>query len=141
MPMLYNPIVNKKRKYCVICQFFHEKQFRENHPDEYVVSMNTNDYKSVINEIVSSEIVYSSSLHGIILAETYGVPAVFFRGLENKIDFKYNDWYYSTGRYNVNLNETFEEAFASTPPTLPELSSLQKGLLETFPYDLWDSNH
>ena len=139
MPLLYNPIIKKRRKYCVVCQFYHEKEFRESHPNEYVVSMNTDDYKNVIDEIVSSEIVYSSSLHGIILAETYGVPAVFFRGLGKRIDFKYKDWYHSTGRYDVKLSETFEEALTELPPPLPELSDLQKGLLDTFPYDLWNS--
>ena len=139
MPLLYNPIIKKRRKYCVVCQYYHEKEFRESHPNEYVVSMNTDDYKNVIDEIVSSEIVYSSSLHGIILAETYGVPAVFFRGLAKQSDFKYNDWYQSTCRYDVKLSETFEEALTEQPPPLPELSDLQKGLLDTFPYDLWDS--
>ena len=139
MPFLYNPNVKKSRKYCIVCQFYHEKQFRESHPDEYVVSMNTDDYRKVIDVIVSSEIVYSSSLHGIILAETYGIPAVFFRGLGKEIDFKYNDWYQSTGRYNVRLNESFEDALNESPPPLPELSIMQNGLLESFPYDLWNT--
>ena len=143
MPLLYTPLENvgKRRKNCVICQFYHEKKFREDHPTEYVISMNTDDYRKVIDEIVSSEIVYSSSLHGIILAETYGVPAVFFRGLSKEIDFKYNDWYQSTGRYDVRLSDSFQQALSEIPPPLPDLSTLQKGLLDTFPYDLWDEKN
>lgn len=45
--------------------------------------------------------VYSSSLHGIILAEAYGVPAVMFRSYDKSVDFKYLDYYASTGRYDV----------------------------------------
>ena len=71
MPMIYNPSKAKKYDYLVIPQFIGEKEFRENHPNEPMMSMNTNDYKHVIDEIVSSKIVYTSSLHGIILAEAY----------------------------------------------------------------------
>lgn len=139
MPIIYTPKEAKKRKYLVIPQFYSEIKFRESHPNEYMVSMNTNDYRSVIDEIVSSEVVYTSSLHGIILAEAYGVPAVFFRGLGKSIDFKYKDYYYSTGRYDIPMPDTFEEALSIEPPALPELTKLQQGLLESFPYDLWGS--
>ncbi len=138
LPMIYNPVVPKVRERLVIPQFIGEVQFRESHPDEYLISMNTNDYKSVINGILASEIVYTSSLHGIILAEAYGVPAVFFRGLPKYKDFKYLDYYYSTGRYDVILSDSFEEALQVSPPPLPNLSKLQKDLLDSFPYDLWE---
>lgn len=85
MPLIYQPKVEKKHDLLVIPQFVTESEFRKNHPNLYMVSMNTNDYKSVIDAIVSSKMVITSSLHGIILAEAYGVPAVFFRGLGNRL--------------------------------------------------------
>ena len=91
MPLIYNPIKRKKYDYLVIPQFIDEKNFRAVHPKERMISMNTNDYKYVIDEITSSKIVYTSSLHGIILAEAYGVPAVFYRSLPKYKDFKYYD--------------------------------------------------
>ena len=103
-----------------------------------MISMNTNDYKTVINEILTSEIVYTSSLHGIILAEAYGVPAVFFRGLPKYKDFKYLDYYYSTGRTDVALTDSFEEALSVPVPPLPNLNKLKENLLGSFPYDLWE---
>ncbi len=138
MPMIYSPKMEKRYDYIVIPQFIKEKEFRENHPNERMLSMNTDDYKFVIDEIVSSGIVYTSSLHGIILAESYGVPAVFFRGLPKYKDFKYYDYYYSTGRKDIHIAESFEEALKMQPLPLPDLSMLRKGLLNTFPYDLWD---
>ena len=39
----------------------------------------TTDYRLFLNELVRGERVISSSLHGIILAESYGVPAVLYR--------------------------------------------------------------
>lgn len=140
MPMIYYPSIEKKHHLLVIPQYIHEKEFRADRPNERMVSMNTNDYKHVIDEIVASEVVITSSLHGIILAEAYGVPAVFFRGLGKDMDFKYHDWYCSTGRDGITLPATFEEALETPPPPLPDLSGLVKGLLDTFPYDLWESD-
>lgn len=138
MPMIYNPCKEKKYKYIVIPQFIKEKDFREKHPNEHMVSMNTNDYKAVIDEIVSSEMIITSSLHGIILAESYGVPAVFFRGLPQWKDFKYYDYYYSTGRKDIKIAESFEEALTMKPLPLPDLSKMRQDLLDSFPYNLWE---
>lgn len=138
MPLIYNPCVKKNKQRLVVPQFINEREIRQKYSNERMISMNTNDYKFVIDEIVSSEIVYTSSLHGIILAESYGVPAVFFRSLPKWKDFKYFDYYYSTGRTNIKIAESFEEALTMEPLPLPDLSGLRKGLLETFPYDLWE---
>ena len=139
--MIYNPVVPKVRERLVIPQFIGEVRFRESHPDEYMISMNTNDYKTVINEILASEIVYTSSLHGIILAEAYGVPAVFFRGLPKYKDFKYLDYYFSTGRTGVLLADSFEEALSFPVPPLPSLLGLKENLLKSFPYDIWEPDY
>jgi pyruvyltransferase len=138
MPYIYSPQYRVTRDILVIPQFYTEAEFRQKNPDLYMISMNTDDYKSVIDAIVSSKKVITSSLHGIILAESYGVPAVFFRGLGKRIDFKYLDYYYSTGRKDVKIAESFEEALEMEPMPLPDLSELQEGLLKSFPYDLWD---
>lgn len=139
MPLFYQPKIEKRHSYSVILQFFHELEFREEHPNEFMVSMNTNDYKSVIDEIAASDIVYTSSLHGIILAESYGIPAVFFRGLKKSRDFKYLDYYYSTGRREIKIAESFEEALTMKPLPLPDLTKMRQDLLDSFPYDLWDN--
>ena len=43
----------------------------------------------------------------------------------------------STGRYNVNIADSFEEAMNAVPLPIPDLSGLQNGLLKSFPIDLW----
>ena len=138
MPLIYKPVKEKTYDYLVIPQFVDEKNFRTAHPKERMVSMNTDDYKSVIDIILSSEIVYSSSLHGIILAESYGTPAIFFRGLQKNCDFKYLDYYYSTGRKDIIIAESFEEALTMKPLPLPDFSKMRQDLLDSFPYDLWE---
>ena len=41
-----------------------------------------------------AKLVISSSLHGIILAETYGIPAILLMDKVTNNMFKYNDYYY-----------------------------------------------
>ena len=137
MPYIYTPHCKITHDFLAIPQFYTEAEFRQKHPDVFVMSMNTNDYKTIIDAIASSKKVVTSSLHGIILTEAYGVPAVFYRGLAKEIDFKYMDYYYSTNRSEVKIAESFEEALSMEPLPLPDLKSLQEGLLKSFPYDLW----
>ena len=138
MPFIYQPHVNKTNEILVIAQLRTEMKFKAEHPDLNMISMNTNDYRTVIDAIASSRKVISSSLHGLILAEAYGVPAVIFRGLAKNVDFKYHDYYTSTGRYDVHLADTFEEACVMEPQPLPDLKPLQEAVMKTFPYDLWN---
>lgn len=139
MPLIYQPKdVEKTHDYMVIPQYTSENEVRKYIPGEMIISMNTNDYKSVIDKIVSCKKIYSSSLHGIILAEAYGVPAVFFRGIHPVIDFKYKDYYASTGRYDVPMAGSLAEAFSFEAPKLPDLTKLQRNLIDAFPYDLWE---
>lgn len=136
MPLIYQPkLVDEKNDILVIPQFLYESDFRDKYQGYTILSMNTNDYKYVIDQIASAKLVITSSLHAIILAEAYGIPAVGFKSLPK--DFKYRDYYASTGRPNVRLEENFESALSATPPPLPNLSALQKGIMEAFPYDLW----
>ena len=90
--------------------------------------------------ILGDSRVISSSLHGIILAESYGIPAVLFlpeatRG--NLTLFKYQDYYYGTHRTEFPVARTIEEALAVTPCPVPDLTQQREALLQAFPADLW----
>ncbi len=139
MPMIYMPQSKKEHKYGIIPQFVTETSVREQFPNEFIISMNTDDYESVINKIVSCKKIITSSLHGIILAEAYGVPAVWYRGLIKDVDFKYKDYYYSTGRQNIPIITSIEEALSTEPLPIPDFAQLQQGLMQSFPYDLWEN--
>ena len=83
-------------------------------------------------------LVISSSLHGIILAESYGIPAIFLgQNMEYEI-IKFYDWYYSTGRKNVVIANSLDDALQMTPMALPQLEEMQKNLMMAFPNDLWN---
>lgn len=58
-----------------------------------------NRIEGVIDEIASCSLVASSSLHAIIAAHAYGIPAVWlkFRDLPSGDDSKFDDYYLSIG--------------------------------------------
>lgn len=140
MPLIYDGLTGGGKEYevSIIPQLVTEKGIREKYPNAHIISMNTNDYESVIDQIVQSKLIISSSLHGVILADAYGVPSVWYRGLGKDIDFKYLDYYASTGRKPETIPTTIEEAMNTDPLPLPDLKPLQEGLLKSFPYDLWN---
>lgn len=130
MPLIYNPSLSKKYEYTVI-HHMSSKKINEG------ISILTTDYKSFINRIIQSELVISGSLHGIILAETYGIPAILLADRENMNMFKYMDYYYGTGREEFQVAKTVDEALKMERIQPPNFTKQQNDLLETFPIDLW----
>ena len=140
MPLIYKPEVEKTLDYLVIPHYLAQKELEDNIPAQNIISMMTDDYRAVIDKICSAKKVIASSLHGIILAEAYGVPAIFLQHRPKHFDFKYSDYYQSTGRDFGPTATTLAEALAMDPGTAPDLTGMQQALLRTFPYDLWDSS-
>lgn len=136
MPFIYSPkATEKKYEYSIIRHLSGAKKNELSNLN--MISIETNDYKYFIDEIVASKCIISSSLHGIILAEAYGVPAIFLNeNMDNEL-LKYYDWYFSTNRMSVVVARTIEEAMEKTPMPLPDLTKMQSELLKSFPYDLY----
>lgn len=135
MPLIYKPNINKKKyKYTLIMH--HESAKVDVASDVHILDIKTNDYKFFIDEIIESEVVISESLHGIILAEAYGIKAIYLNsGITEQI-LKFIDYYYSTNRYNIKIVSSIEEAKRTTPMCLPNLKEMQKKLIDSFPEDI-----
>lgn len=134
MPLVYKPKCEKNYEFNIIK---HKANFSGGGENE--ISILCNDYRTIIDQIASSNLIISSSLHGIIIAEAYGVPAVMLH--DSRPDFnllKYNDYYFSTGRYNYPIAKSIEEALEITPAPLPDLENMRKKLMRAFPADLWE---
>lgn len=98
----------------------------------------TTDYRNFIDEIVQSEMVISSALHGIILAECYAVPVVYLKDNEINQDLKFDDYFSATGRANYQYAQTIDEALnVNRANELPDLENMRKSIMAAFPYDLW----
>lgn len=135
MPEIYMPIqIEKKYKYGLI---LHKDYLTEEdiEKDVLIINIKTNNFKQFIDKLVQVEIIISSSLHGIILAEAYGIKAIL---LKPQIDYlKYYDYYYSTKRFDFPIALTVKEAKKINPVAIPNFEKIIKDIKETFPYDIF----
>lgn len=145
MPQIYRPEKGNARKedICVIMHHSSVQNPDVSHCSQSIRQINilTDDYQSFVNEITSARKVISSSLHGIILAEVYGIPTVFLAPANQIEMLKYYDWYRSTGRDCVYFAKTLDEAIEMEPMVLPTQEILEKmcaNIIDAFPYDLWN---
>ena len=153
MPLIYNPESREKKyKISVILHYrtsinnaeeTTSGRYKITIPKELInergihfIDPKTDDYKSFVDEIVASEYVIASSLHGIILAESYQIPTTFLNWGMDDQPTKFRDWYLSTGR-ELSSCHSVEEALNIEIPALPSLSKMQRELINSFPYDLW----
>jgi pyruvyltransferase len=95
----------------------------------------TEPWDVVIKSILNSQFVISSSLHGIVIAEAYGIPARMIRVTENEPLLKYYDYYMGTNRPNFCYATSIEEALkmGGEPPFECDL----KKLYYSFPFEFW----
>lgn len=138
LPLFYKPRLKAGRdKVIVIPHFTKENEFTVLPPDCELLSTITNDWRRFIDKICAAKFVISSSLHGIIIAEAYGIPAILLDKGDPAGMFKYDDYYRSTGRISYKIANDVNEALLSGPEILPDISLLQENLLGSFPKDLW----
>lgn len=90
-----------------------------------------------VSNLLRARLVISSSLHGIILAESYGIPAVFLDVGNGESRLKYDDYYHGTGRMNYHAVTSVEEGIERGGNATFDLPAIQRGLLGAFPWDLW----
>jgi len=93
-------------------------------------------WQQVVQKIVESKLVIASSLHGIIVAEAYGIPARLIMRANWAHMFKYKDYYHGTGRPNFTYATSVEEALEMGGEEPPIFDA--QALLDSFPVDLWE---
>lgn len=143
LPEVYSPKdVEKKYKYGVIIhkdQKFicnSDKDFLKR-KDVLLIDIRTRDYEGFVNNVVSCEKIISSSLHGVIISESYGIPALMHQPSVEPL-LKYCDWYYSTDRLSFPIATKLDDVLTMETPCIPNLEELRKKQKKAFPYDLYE---
>lgn len=152
LKQIYNPKISKKHRIGIIPHIVQYNKFLEDfaiEQDNSLIDFRTGNVTRVIDQILSCDYILSSSLHGLIVAHTYGIPAIWveFGGSPLMGDnVKFRDYFASlrikeyqpfTLSPDISLNENLNRI-------LPELSNLQptsnmidkcvKGLLANSPF-------
>jgi pyruvyltransferase len=138
LPKFYQPTPKRATSFLLIPHFSKEKDFLETYPAN-TLSTQTSDWRGFVDAIAGAELVISGSLHGIVLAEAYGVPAILLASAMDRDEFKYRDYYYGTGRLKYDVAPTVDKALTMGGQVLPALENYQAGLIKAFPKDLWQS--
>lgn len=102
-PRIYKPNINKKYKLGIIPHFIDKdntllKNFT-NVPEVRIIDIE-DPINTVVDNINSCKYIASSSLHGIIAADAYGIPSVYIKFSEKVIGdgFKFRDYFGSVNR-------------------------------------------
>jgi len=95
----------------------------------------TERWEYIVEQILDSKLVIASSLHGLVVAEAFGVPARMLRVTENEPLFKYEDYYRGTNRATFQFATSIEEALrlGGEPPHQADL----RKLYSTFPAEFF----
>lgn len=152
LPMLIVPS-EKKHKIGIVPHFSEIEYFRYNFGDRYhIIDLRSSDIEAVTKDITSCERILSSSLHGIIVAHAYNIPALWmeYTGLESDTKgFKFRDYFSSVGiseyepirdldqvlkNDNTVLQCFNKKQYVSIPSA--DLNTIRKSLLNVAPFPL-----
>ncbi len=109
LPNFYNPAVQKKYKIGIIPHYVDYKEvvtvYKGNKTTK-IINLMTNSIEGTTQEILKCEHIISSSLHGVIIAQAYRIPALWVK-FSNKLfgdNIKFYDYYESMG---INFTKEF----------------------------------
>lgn len=146
LPLLYHPKIEKKYKSGVIAHYVDaDKVAGESgsFADILHIDLLTDTIEPVIDKILQCDRIVSTSLHGIIVAHSYGIPALWWK-YSDKLsgdDIKFYDYFESVGLRDIpsnqgkSLHEILEKGFFHLPDA-GTIAKMQSGLLDCFPYKL-----
>jgi pyruvyltransferase len=81
LPKIYSKRVEIRNKIGIVPHIIHYEDLKEYkiHSQMKVIDLKTKDIEVVVDEIRGCELIVSSSLHGLIVAHAYGIPALWVR--------------------------------------------------------------
>lgn len=154
LPLVYDRPQKQSVEVTIIPHFVDYSYFKEKYGEKYrVLDVRTNDLEDMIDKIRQSKYVLSSSLHGLIFAHAYGIPALWIKhGYVNSSDFKYYDYFSGVNIPRYEGESDDEKILSSLSSVISYfqkeqnksliaksiLSEVQLGLLKSFPFEIKD---
>jgi len=149
LPLHYKPVIEKKYKLGIIAHYNDFKIIKphyENEKEILLIDLMTNDIEATTDLFLQCEHIVSSSLHGLIIAHAYGIPAVWVQFSDKLFGdgIKFRDYFESVELpfYQPEIPKQLPKpeallALFDTHPVLPDatvVTRLQKGLMEVCPF-------
>ncbi|MDA7933542.1 polysaccharide pyruvyl transferase family protein [Akkermansiaceae bacterium] len=158
LPLVYHPEISKGYRLGVIPHHTHTEGLSHlASGDDVVVIDLLDNVETIIRRMLSCECVISTSLHGIIVAHAYGIPALWYEYKDvqwHGSDVKFFDYFSSVGieeyvplqmpTSEINLERVLRCFNDYAKHALPQvnLCVIQKKLLDVapFPLDRWNGD-
>lgn len=145
LPAIYNPMVEKRFKVGFIPHISTIDQpfwsnAHEGKSGFTTIDLRTDDIEEVVTQIKSCDVVISQSLHGLVIADAYGVPNYWFydHPLHAGGKFKFYDYFSTVGRdFNESIDSldsaSLEKAITGAV-TVPrhKIGALEASIIESF---------
>lgn len=100
LPLVYDPVVEVRYDVGVVPHYLDAQLSRQRHPDALHISVER-DWRHVVRQIKSCRQIIATSLHGVIVAEAYGLPVVWHGSYSRNlvsVNLKFQDYFLGTGR-------------------------------------------
>lgn len=152
LPLIYTPKAKDSKRLIKIVPHFEDYNDIYNlYKNKYnIIDIRTTNVESFIDEVISSKYILSTSLHGLIIAHAYGIPALWIKkGPIGSSEFKFLDYFSSvniplyegfTNIEEILLNdESIEHLFQQNinkSQINASLYNIQQNLLRTAPFKL-----
>ncbi len=149
LPRYYNPSITKEYKIGIIPHYKDFKKVSEwykNDDSILLIDLMTNNIEDTTNQFLKCESIVSSSLHGVIVAHAYNIPAV-WQKFSDKVfgdDIKYQDYFesikiqpYQSITIDSKMSlETLNQAFVGKEslPKANVVNELCDGLMKVCPF-------
>lgn len=144
MPLVYKPKTNKKYKIGIVAHYVDKDKIPESihsNPEIKLIDVQQ-DPESFVDDLMECSHIVSSSLHGLILADTYGIPNKWIVLSDRLVggDFKFNDYYSTTKNpdekgFAISNSKHFSELMENIESytSIKDFNLSKEALLDSFP--------
>lgn len=148
LPLVYNPLIQKKYECGIIPHLKEYEYFKNRFSTMKIINLRNENIEETINQILSCKYIISTSLHGIIVAHAYDIPALWIK--KGNIDtdgIKFKDYFASVGipiySGKFDIDELLSKSYDQLPEKLKGLmlphisiSKIQRNLISVCPFEI-----
>jgi hypothetical protein len=136
LPTIYSPSVKQSNEIGIVPHYVDLEYVIQTYSNQFTIINPLDSVESVVDQILSCRQIISSSLHGLIIAEAYGIDTqwVKFSDAIGGDGTKFHDHYSSIDRHEscIDLRNVNIDSILCTRKRIPE--SIQHGLISTCPF-------
>lgn len=124
-----------KIEFLIVPHLTEQHLFSKNNLNNVIYT--TDPWEEILLKILDSKFVISGSLHALIIAEAYGIPARCLKITDNEPNFKYIDYYLGTNRPYFKIAKSVKEALSmkGEPPFECDLNKIYS----SFPFEYYEN--